>query len=505
MLSRSFAVASIAAALAALHPVAAAQESTPDTDPTIVTSSGSVSIAGRVVAYEARTGTLTINDDDGEPLAHVFHIAYSRTSNAAEDRPITFVFNGGPGSSSIWLHMGLFGPYRVDYADDFGNPGAPPYDTVPNELSLLDKTDLVFIDPVSTGYSRPVEGVEKSEFHGVEEDLDSIAEFIRLYLGEHERWGSPIFLAGESYGTFRAAGLAAELWNDHHIATRGVVLVSAVLDMLTIRYLDGHDLPYPLILPTYVATAHFHDALPPRNQDRPLRDVLRDAERFATTDYALALMQGARLSEDQEADIARRLGEFTGLDPEFILDSNLRVPLSAFAKELLRERGLTVGRLDSRFTGQDRDDAGDSYEYDPSYGAIRGVYTAAFNRYVREDLGYKTDADYRVLTGEVRPWSYGTGSGLGITNLGERLRSAMHQQPYMNVFVASGYYDAATPYFAADYTVDHLQLRPELRDNVRVRYYEAGHMMYVHRPDLEKLRGDLAAFYDETLRDRRGR
>lgn len=511
-------------------------------------------IDGERIGYLALAGVQALPDENLEPRARIFHVAYRRVGDWTEtqvvqlvsqrlgedaanevrgafssggpsealplaarlarsagssvdrvipmppvaSRPVTFVFNGGPGSSSVWLHLGLFGPKRVTYADAFGRPGPTPNGLVDNDASLLAETDLVFIDPVSTGYSRAEPPSAGGPFHGVEGDIESVAEFIRLWLGEHRRWASPRFLAGESYGTTRAAGLANELWSRHHIGINGVILISSVLNFQTLRFNDGNDLPYALFLPTYTAVAHFHGVLPARFQNLPLREALREAERFALGEYALALLRGTALPEERRRAIAARMSELTGLSAGFVLRSNLRVTQPAFCKELLRDQGKTVGRLDARFTGLDADDAGDSTEYDPSYAAIRGSYTTAMNTYLRRSLGFDSDLDYRILTGAVGPWSYEGRGENRYVNTGEDLRRAMHQQPSMRVFVASGYHDLATPYFAADYTIDHLMLRPERRGNVRVGYYEAGHMMYIRRGARRRLRDDLRAFYDGT-------
>ena len=511
-------------------------------------------IDGQDIEYLALAGAQPLPDENLEPQARVFHVDYrllgdwtqqqvaelvgqrinadaaSRVRNAfdsggpaealplaarlareaglsvdrvipmptVESRPVTFVFNGGPGSSSVWLHLGQFGPKRVTYADAFGRPGPTPNSVVDNDESLLPHTDLVFSDPVSTGYSRAEPPAQDDRYHSVAGDLSSVAEFIRLWLGEHRRWASPRFLAGESYGTTRAAGLTNELWSRHNIGINGVILISTVLNFQTLRFNDGNDLPYMLFLPTYTAVAHFHGALPPRYQNMPLREALREAERFALNDYALALLRGASLSDEEQRATATRMSELTGLGADFILRSNLRVSQPAFSKELLRDEGKTVGRLDARFTGLDVDDAGDSTEYDPSYAAIQGSYTTALNTYFRRSLGLDSDLDYYILGGGVGRWSYAFRGSNRYVNTGEDLRRAMHRQPGMRVFVASGYHDLATPYFASDYTVDHLMLRPELRDNVRTRYYEAGHMMYLKRDARRQLRDDLRTFYDEN-------
>jgi len=416
----------------------------------------------------------------------------------AGERPITFSFNGGPGSSSVWLHMGVFGPRRVDPVDDFGNPGPGPHAPVPNQWSLLDKSDFVFIDPVSTGFSRAEGDTNPRDFHGVETDIDSVAEFIRRFISDQDRWRSPRFIAGESYGTTRAGGLAYELFNRHGISLNGVVLVSAVLNFQTIRFDVGNDLPYPLILPSYTATARFHNKLEPNYMNRPLDDLLREVEIFASGEYLAALFQGDALPPEQRRRIAQRVGLYTGLSEEFVERNNLRVPLSRFAKELRREDGITVGRLDSRYVGRDRDNAGERYEFDPSYAAILGIYTAALNAYLRESVGFESDLPYEILTGNVRPWNYEGPGTNRYTNTGERLRGAITRQPELQVFLASGIYDLATPYFAADYTMSHLMLPEPMRDNIETRYYEAGHMMYAHRPSLIKMKADLDAWYDRV-------
>jgi carboxypeptidase C (cathepsin A) len=469
----------------------------------------SVTIDGETIHYQATAGFLTLADlrDDHEPTAQMFYIAYRKTDGPVSDdddpsfpdaaeRPITFSFNGGPGSSSVWLHLGVFGPMRVDTADDFGNPGPPPYRVVPNEWSLLDQSDFVFIDPVATGYSRAAEGKSPKDFHGVTQDISSVAEFIRIYLGKENRWGSPKYIAGESYGTTRAAGLVDELQNTHGISLNGVVLISAIMNFQTARFDVGNDLPYPLFLPTYAATAWFHDALVERYQRMEIEEFLNEVEEFAITDYTLALARGDELPAQDRDEIARRLASYTGLSQDYVLRTNLRITMPRFPKELLRERGQIVGRLDSRYTSWDRDDAGDSYEFDPSYAAIQGLYTGAMNGYLREQLGYSSDLRYEILT-NVWPWSFrGVGDNQYL-NVAERLRKAMHRLPEMRVFVANGYYDLATPYFATEYTFSHMFLRPELRDQVEMHYYESGHMMYQERASLIKLKEDLDQFYEK--------
>lgn len=485
-----------------------------------------VTIAGQPVHYTATAGTITLFDEDkdNKPTAKMFYISYRRTERShaeyerfvkdfraqrGEDatppsnfpdpatRPITFSFNGGPGSSSVWLHLGVFGPMRVDYVDEAGNPGPPPYRVVENAYSLLDVSDFVFIDPVSTGFSRSEEGVSEKDFHGLESDIASVAEFIRRFLSSDQRWGSPKFVAGESYGTTRAAGLASHLNNRHGIAVNGVMLVSAVLQFGTIRFGEGNDAPYMLFLPSYAATAHYHKKLPERYQRMPLDVFLKEVEAFSIGEYATALLKGTEISGEERDRIAQRVADYTGLSPVFVQRANLRVSQGRFSKELLRDESRTVGRFDSRFKGIDRDDAGETYDFDPSYAAIRANYTMAFNGYIRSELGYTSDLSYEILT-NVRPWSFDSAGENRYVNVAERLRDVMHQQPYMRVYLGSGYYDLATPYFAADLTRSHMMLAPERRENFVTCYYEGGHMMYLHRPSLQQMREDLVRFYRET-------
>ncbi|MEQ9096481.1 MAG: hypothetical protein RIE32_09485 [Phycisphaerales bacterium] len=463
----------------------------------------SVEIDGQTIHYEATADTITLVNDKDEATANLFYIAYRRIDGGADSakfpdpaqRPITFSFNGGPGSSSVWLHLGIFGPRRVAYADEVGNPGPPPYAVIPNAHSLLDQSDFVFIDPVSTGYSRAEEGTSEKQFHGLESDLDSVADFIRMYLTREERWGSPKIIAGESYGTTRAAGLAQRLHSRHGIAVSGVVLVSPVLEFQTIRFGEGNDLPYVMILPSYAATAHYHEALPRKWQERPVEDVIAEARRFALDEYLPALLRGASLDEAERSRVRTTMSELTGLSPQYLEDADLRVSLPRFAKELLRHRGKTVGRLDARFLGIDADHVGDSYSYDASYEAIRSNYTEALNAYVRGELGYESDLPYEILTG-VWPWDYGSAGRDRYVSVADRLRDAMHRQPHTRVFVAMGHHDLATPFFAAETTLNRMKLDPAYRDRIDTAYYPAGHMMYVHQPSLEQLKADLDAFYE---------
>lgn len=463
-----------------------------------VTTEHRIAVGGAQVAYVATAGRMTLRDYEGKPKARVFYVSYARegTDDPAA-RPITFAFNGGPGSSAVWLHMGALGPRRVALGEE-GEEVPPPYRLVDNEGSWLDLTDLVFIDPVSTGYSRPVEGEQAKQFHGLDEDVAWMSEFIRAYVTEHRRWASPKFLVGESYGTTRAAALAGHLQDSQGMFLNGVVLVSAVLDFSTIRFDTGNDQPFWLFLPSYTAVAWYHRRLEPALQARPLRAVLDEAEGWARTEYLQALARGADLPAADAERAARGLARFTGLSLEFVRRARLRVTGGMFQKELLRADGRTVGRFDGRYLGQDPTDVGLSPGYDPSYAAILGPYTATFNDYVRRELGYESGLPYEVLTGRVHPWTFPAQNRY--VNVSDRLSGAMTKNPGLHVWVASGYTDLATPYFAADYTVSHFGLDPARRARVLQTYYESGHMMYLRRADLVALKADAARFYGEALR-----
>jgi carboxypeptidase C (cathepsin A) len=408
-------------------------------------------------------------------------------------RPLTFSFNGGPGSSSVWLHMGAFGPRRVDMGGPEGQQPPPPYRLVDNDQSALAFTDLVFIDPVTTGFSRHAPGENPQQFHGFDGDLESVAEFIRLYTTRFERWSSPKYLAGESYGTTRAAGLSQLLLQRHGLYLNGITLVSSIMNFGTARFEAGNDLPYILFLPTYTATAWYHKKLPADLQG-DFQKALNEARRFALNEYSTALMKGAQAPAKERSEVARQLARLTGLSPRFVELSNLRVPIFRFTKELLRDERQTVGRYDSRIKGFDLDAAGERPEYDPSYNVVQGSYTAMFNDYVRTQLKYETDLPYEILTGRVQPWNYGRFQNQYV-NVTENLRQAMTQNPSLKVLVINGYYDLATPFFATEYTVSHLGLDPSLSSNVTMSYCEAGHMMYTRKSCLDGMYDSMAAFY----------
>jgi len=467
-----------------------------------------ITIDGKSISYTATVGEMIVNKPDEKPGASIFYIAYTR--NDIQDkskRPITFAFNGGPGSSSVWLHLGGLGPRRVAM-DDEGHSSSPPFGMTDNENSLIDVTDLVFIDPVSTGYSRPLPGENKSQFHGVQEDVASVGEFIRLFITKNERWDSPKFVLGESYGTTRSAGLSGFLQGGTHgMYLNGIILVSSVLDFSTIVFMPGNLMPYILFLPHYTATAWYHNKLPTDLQKKPLPAVLEESKKFALDEYSTALLKGNILPQDEYEEIARKLAAYTGLSLDYIKQSNLRIRHDRFVKELLRDEFHTVGRLDSRFKGRDSDAAGENYEYDPSSSIIHGAFSTMLNYYLREELDYEKDIPYAIY-GNVYPWNFSSvpsdprqmrrgGMGMGL-NVAEILRQAMGENEHLQVFCCNGYYDGATPYFGTEYTFAQMGLNGEFKDRVKMGYYEAGHMMYIHKPSIIKWKKDMAAFIREA-------
>lgn len=460
-----------------------------------VVTTHELKLSGRVLSYTATVGKLPIRDKTThETEASLFFLAYTVKSD--RPRPLMFSFNGGPGSSSVWLHLGALGPKIVKMPADATMP-KPPYRVADNLQTWLDFTDLVFIDPVGTGYSRAARPELTKKFHGLKGDLDSVGEFIRLYLSRYERWDSPLFLVGESYGTTRAAGLAGKLIEEG-IAFSGIVLVSSVLNFQTVEFARGNDLPYILFLPTYTATAWFHKKLP-NDLQAELIPALRASESFALGEYSRALAQGSDLTGEERNRIRGQLSRFTGLSETFLEQTDLRIEIHEFCKELLRSDRRTVGRLDSRFLGVDERAAGETPGFDPSMAAIRPPYTAAMNQYVRTQLKYKSDLTYEILS-SVGPWDWGNAGRQGFPDTSVGLRSAFAKNPHMRLFVASGYYDLATPYFATEYTLDHMSLDPSQRTRAEVKYYEAGHMMYIHDRSLSDLKKNVQAFVESAGR-----
>ncbi len=468
----------------------------PDEPPVI--AKHSIRVGGRELRYTTTTGFMPIkNQQSGETEARMFFMAYTLDEVTDKTkRPLMISFNGGPGSASVWLHLGALGPKRIKMMDD-GMMPPPPYQVVDNEHTWLDQTDLVFIDPVGTGYSRATKPELAAKFLSLNGDLDSVGEFIRMYLTRHERWASPLFLVGESYGTTRASGLSG-LLVEHGIAFNGVLLISTIMNFQTARFAPGNDLPLLLILPSYTSTAWYHKKLPIDLQRQPLRKVLDEAENWALNEYQLALGKGDRLTKQERQKIIEQMARYTGLSPTFIDNNDLRVDLGLFNKELLRDQRRTTGRLDSRFTGIDASAGGENPDFDPSMTAIRPPYTAAFNDYVRRELGFKTDATYYILGGGfTAPWNWNSDNAYANTSVA--LKSAFAKNPFMKLFIAYGYYDMATPYFAAEYTIAHMNLDPTLKPNIKTAYYEAGHMMYIDVKSLAKLKSDVATFLQGAI------
>ncbi|MFA7587084.1 MAG: peptidase S10 [Sphingomonadales bacterium] len=462
-------------------------------------SKGNVTVEGRRIDYTVTPGTLTLRNDKGEPIASMFYVAYVvDNGKAAPRRPVTFVFNGGPGSSSMWLHMGSFGPVRVDTPTDKAHPPAP-FRIAANPQSIIDKTDLVFLDAIGTGLSRPVGKAKGTDFWGVDQDINAFASGIQRYLTINNRWNSPKILLGESYGTLRAAGLVNELQN-RGVEMNGVILLSSILNY-GIRN-PGYDRISVTYLPSYAATAWYHNRLP--NRPASLEPFLTEVRAFANGPYLTALAKGDDLNETERENIARQMSAYTGLSPDYLLRNDLRVDLGRFRKELMRDQGRTVGRLDSRFLGIDMDEAGEQPEFDAADTAISGAYIAAINDYLFGTLGYKTDLQYRPnFYKEISPnWDQkhispinGGGRKMPAADTALDLARAMRVNPHLKVLSLNGYYDMATPFFGAEYDLKHMQLDPSLRGNLTFRYYESGHMIYIHPESMTALRRDLSEFY----------
>jgi len=463
----------------------------PDADHLSVTD-GQVTAHGQVINYKATAGTLVLKDESGKAKASMFFVAYERqpASRDMTQRPITFLFNGGPGSSAVWLHLGAAGPKRVDI-DDLGEKPAPPYHLVDNPDTWLGATDLVFIDPVGTGYSRAAPGEKPEQFYGVEQDLRSVAQFIRLYTTRYERWLSPKFLAGESYGTTRAAALSNFLLEDG-ISVNGIVLISCVLNFETLAFGKGNDLPYALYLPTYTALASYHKKLPADLQN-DFSKAINESEQWSLHDYLTDLAAGNQLSQADREAAVRQFARLTGLSEHFIDRANLRVDPGEFRKELLADQHKIIGRYDGRLSGYDTYPLNTDAEYDPSYEPFLGAYSAVFNDYARRILKYESDVPYEVLSSRVRPWDFGP-AGNGYLEVADRLRASLVESPNLRVMFCSGYFDLATPFLGTKYTINHMDVGPDIAKNVTHTFYEAGHMLYHHRSDHEKLTQNVETF-----------
>ena len=497
-----------------LSPTPSAAPTTVELKPFAVKSAGSVTTSTGLVSYEAVTGTLIVHPkgwDDAaaadtskpSPAATMSYVAYFKTGAEASKRPITFIFNGGPGSATMWLHMGAFGPKRVVVNDHSHTPGAP-YEMVENDQSLLDVSDLVFIDMPGTGLGRLFgKDKEKNEaaFYGVDQDIHAFADFTRDFLTKYHRWNSPKYVFGESYGTMRGAGLTLALQAEN-IDLNGVMLLSCILNWDTMpddpQLNPSIDEPYMVTLPTYAATAWYHKKLP--TMPAALAPFLAEVEKFATTDYALALLQGNALSESQRQAIAAKLHEYTGLSVAYLLKTNLRIQYGAFQKELFGDEALTTGTLDTRFTGPTLDVLSKVSDYDPQSSAISAPYVAAFNTYLAQSLKYDGVLPYRPGVGVYGSWDYkhqAPGSGrpmIALPNVLPDLATAMKSNPTMKVLALGGYYDVSTPYFEGKFELAHLPIPASLLKNIEYKYYESGHMVYVNVPTLKKLHDDVSAF-----------
>lgn len=457
------------------------------------TTKHSGTFGGTRINYRAIAGETYLKDKDGKPLASITSYSYIKDGPVDPKRPVTFLWNGGPGSGSLWLHMGAFGPKRVVIPSDAKDDGAPPYPIVDNAESLLDVTDIVFIDPVGTGFSRALGKTDPKDYWGVTKDAKSMAEFIRLWLNEYGRWNAPKFIGGESYGTTRSAAVINELEGSYtDVAVNGIILISSILDFSAAADAPGNELGYVTNLPSMAATAWFHNKV----ADRPatVEQFVGEAKAFAIGPYASALLKGNAISAEERAAILPQLSRFTGVSEAYLARADLRLLPGRFYKELLRDRGQTIGRLDTRYLGKDYDDAGETPDNDPSFYAIDGAYTAAMNSYSREILGYSPDLTY-VSIGGVRDWDWQIGGprgGEGYLNVAPYIGRALRENSGLRVFVGQGYYDFATPFFGAEYSLSRTGIPNDGR--IGWHWYHAGHMMYVRDEDLRKLSGDIRAF-----------
>ncbi len=460
-----------------------------DREPNVSVTRHTGTFNGQRISYVATAGETFLRAENGTPRAAIFSTSYVREPRDP-NRPVTFLFNGGPGSGSVWLHMGAFGPRRVAIPSNGTDDGAPPYPIVDNPDSLLDVTDIVFIDPVGTGFSHALGDTNPQDYYGVTKDAQSIAQFIRLWLNENGRWNSPKYLGGESYGTTRSAAVLNQLegaYND--VSLNGVILISTVLDFAAGADTPGNEMTHILNLPSMAATALYHG----KAQAPSVEAFVEEARRFATGPYAHALLQGSALPAEERASVRRELARFTGLSEDYLERADLRVTPSRFYKELLRDRGLTIGRLDSRYTGRDFDSAGENVDNDPSFYGIDGGYTAAINTYLRDTLNYRTDRSY-VTIGGVGPWDWRLGGGRDndvYVNVAPYIGTALRENSGLRIFVGQGYYDFATPFFAAEYSLSRTGTP---RDRIQYHYYGSGHMMYVRDEDRVGLSRDIRNF-----------
>ena len=455
-----------------------------------------ITLNGKEISYKSSVGSIVLKGDKCEPIANLFFTSYTQVSDTPqENRPVTFCFNGGPGSSSVWLHIGLAGPQRVDLPEP-SVFAAPPYKMITNASSLLDLTDLVFIDPVSTGFSQAIPQENAANFYSTKQDIASIGQFIISYLTKFNRWGSPKFLMGESYGTTRASALADYLHEKEYLDFNGIVLISAVLNFQSLYPDFGNDLPYLLILPSYTATAWYHNKLG-EDLQKDLYSAIAASKDFVFSTYNSSLFKGNLLSEENKQEVARRLSQLTGLSSDYLTKANLRVDLLHFTKELLSASKNVMGLYDSRVIGPSWDPIKEILCYDPSMDSVSGAFTTCFNNYLQNTLGWKKNLPYRILSDAHASWDFNAPNQF--LNVSENLRDVMTKNPNLHVFVASGYYDLVTPFFATDYTFHHLGLPKPLEDHVTFGYYEGGHMMYTNPSALIQMKKDLTLFYNKAL------
>jgi carboxypeptidase C (cathepsin A) len=465
------------------------------------TSHHSVTVGGRAIPYTATAGTLTLRSDDGKPIASMFYVAYTADGPRDPARPVTFLYNGGPGSSSLFVHMGLFGPVHV-MTDSPNATHSPPYTITDNPNSLLDKSDLVFLDAIGAGYSRPLGDTKGAAFWGVDQDIDAFARGIQRYVTINNRWNSPKFIFGESYGTTRSAGLAYAL-QERGLQLNGVLLLSSILNYGTRD--AGFDHIYVTYLPSYAATAAYHRKIA---APADLPAFLNEVREWASGPYRVALARGSNISEAELDATARKMSSYTGLSVDFLKRANLRVDLARFRKELLRDQRRTLGRYDSRFTGIDYDAAGENPEYDPSDTGIHGAYVAALHDHIEHDLGYVTELNYWPSGPNInQAWDWkhkapGSQRASQVADTAQDLGLAMRENPHLMVYSLNGLYDMATPFFGTEYDLAHMQLDPSLRGNVRFGYYPSGHMVYLNQDALKQLKSDVARFYDEAVAKR---
>ncbi len=448
----------------------------------------SVTIAGVEVTYAATTGKTVLRNRDDEAIASIFYTSYVRTGEEAQGiRPVMFAFNGGPGSSSVWLHLGILGPRRIEFSEDGTKAMKPPARLIDNEFSILDKCDLVFIDPVSTGYSRATKDSSEKDFHGLDADIEAVGDFIRIWLTENQRWSSPKYLCGESYGGVRAAGLSDHLQKRYGMQLNAIILLSALLDFRTILESDGSQLSHQIYLPAFATTAHYHGKV-----DGDRDELIERARSYAFKEYGLALLKGVEIGEEEQITVAKNLAELTGIAAEVWVRERLRISPSEFRAELLRDEDKVIGRFDSRVAQPAPDATVDQAEYDPSFSLAIGAFSTAMLTYLSEELGWTEDQPYEVLN-SVWPWDYGSGNR--IVNMTAALARAMRDNPDLRVLVMGAYADLATPPEGVEYSFRQaLDISPAARERVNFEYYEAGHMFYMNLDDLNKSRSDLLEF-----------